>query len=535
MKREFNVTGICVPEMHYMVDIGEKVEQIFELVESRKYFTINRGRQYGKTTTISRLKKRLLDTSASGNQDYICANITFQYSDKEMFADSSGFCRIFLSRIHRSLMKDNIEEAILWKDDSVTDFEKLDYFITERCTDKKVVLIIDEADEASNNALFVTFLKMLRDKYLSRNAGEDYTFHTVILAGVYDVRNLKQKMILAGNYKPSEGESSLNSPWNIAVNFKVDMSFSAKEIETMLVEYENDHRTGMNISKIAEEIRFYTSGYPFLVSQICLLVETELEKNWTSEGIQEAIKLILDENSMLFKDMIKKLEENQELNNLLFDLTVGKIKYVYNVDDPITEIGIMYGFLSKGADGLRVHNRIFEIRITNYFVSKSARKWRENNIAKLPTGDIVKNNVFDMELCLTKFKKHYAQIYTEKDRKFLERDGRLMFLIYLLPLINGRGFYHFEPETHDDGKMDLVVDFYRQQFILELKLWYGEKRHQEAYKQLATYLKSKDISEGYLLTFDFRKNPDETYAENKWVEYDGKRIFDVVLRVGVEE
>jgi len=29
--REFNVTGICVPEMHYMVDISGKIEQIFKL------------------------------------------------------------------------------------------------------------------------------------------------------------------------------------------------------------------------------------------------------------------------------------------------------------------------------------------------------------------------------------------------------------------------------------------------------------------------------------------------------------------------
>ena len=45
-----------------------------------------------------------------------------------------------------------------------------------------------------------------------------------------------------------------NYYWNIAVNFKIDMSFSAKEIETMLVEYENDYHTGMNISEIAQQI-----------------------------------------------------------------------------------------------------------------------------------------------------------------------------------------------------------------------------------------------------------------------------------------
>ena len=521
--REFNVTGICVPEMHYMVDISEKVEQIFKMVEGKKYFTINRGRQYGKTTTIGRLKKRL-------NNNYICSSISFQFSDKEMFEDATGFCRILLSRIHRSLLKEHSEEAMLWKDDSVTDFEKLDYFITERCKGKKIVLIIDESDEASNNNIFVTFLKMLRDKYLSRNAGKDYTFHSVILAGVYDVRNLKQKMVLSGNYTPSAGESSLNSPWNIAVEFDIDMSFSAKEIETMLVDYENEHHTGMNIQEIAQEIRFYTSGYPYLVSRICLIIETKVARNWTITGIQEAIKIILEEESTLFKHLIKKLEENRELSDLLFDLTVGKIKYAYNVDVPMIEIGVMYGFLSKGANGLQVHNRIFEIRITNYFVSKSAQKWRENNIAQIPASDIIKNNVFDMELCLNMFKKHYSQAYTGKNLKFLEKDGRFIFLIYLLPLINGKGFYHFESQTSDNGKMDLVIDFFKQQFILELKLWYGNSRHEDAYEQLATYLKEKNMDEGYLLTFDFRKKTDSGFAENKWIEYDGKRIYDVMLR-----
>ena len=55
--RKFNVAGICVPEMHYMVDISEKIEKIFNLVEEKDYFTINRGRQYGKTTTIGMLEK----------------------------------------------------------------------------------------------------------------------------------------------------------------------------------------------------------------------------------------------------------------------------------------------------------------------------------------------------------------------------------------------------------------------------------------------------------------------------------------------
>jgi len=523
--REFNVTGVCVPNLHYMVDISEKIEKIFKLVEGSKYFTINRGRQYGKTTTIDRLEKYLTD-------GYICASLSFQYSKDEMFANEEGFCQTLLKKIYRSLLLNNKEEAKLWVDENVKDFEKLDYFITERCINKKIVLIIDESDEASNNNIFVRFLKMLRDKYLLRNTGKDFTFQSVILAGVYDVRNLKQKMILQGNYTPSLGESTMNSPWNIAVDFDIDMSFSAKEIETMLVEYEKDYHTGMNISEIAQEIRFYTSGYPYLVSRICLLIENKLDRNWTLKGAQEAIKLILNEQSTLFDDMIKKTEENQDLSELLFDLTVGQIKYPYNPDVQAIKFGLMFCFLSKTTDGLQIHNRIFEIRITNYFITKQLLNWRKNGVTQSPANEIIENNIFDMELCIKKFQKYYSEVYSEKDRKFLEREGKLLFLTYLHPLINGTGFYHFEPETRDFGKIDLIVDFLKQQFIIELKLWYGESKHEAAYKQLANYLKSKNTDSGYLITFDFRKKRPEKFEECKWIEWDGKKIFDVVLRVG---
>jgi hypothetical protein len=430
------------------------------------------------------------------------------------------------------LVINNEEEANLWLDTSITSFSKLSLFIAQRCKGKKIVLIIDEADEASNNTIFVTFLKMLREKFLMRNAGKDFTFHSVILAGVYDIRNPKQKMILAGKYTPSQGEDLENSPWNIAADFKVDMSFSAKEIETMLVEYENEQHTGMDISGLAQEIRFYTSGYPYLVSRICLLIETELDRNWTIAGVQEAIKIMLDENTTLFDDLIKKVRENEGLHNLLFDLTIGKIKYIYNADNQAIKLGIMFGFLTKGTEGLQIHNKIFEIRLTNYFISTRMSKWREYETAQSPASEIIRDNIFDMELCLNKFKKHYSSIYTDKDLKLLEREGKLIFLTWLIPLINGVGFYHFESETRDFGKMDLVIDYLKQQFILEIKLWYGDISHEAAYKQLANYLKSKNMDCGYLLTFDFRNNADDSFAENKWIEYDGKQIYDVILRVG---
>ena len=40
---------------------------------------------------------------------------------------------------------------------------------------------------------------------------------------------------------------------------------------------------------------------------------------------------------------------------------------------------------------------------------------------------------------------------------------------------------------------------------------------------------------GYLLTFDFRKKRDLASHETQWVEWEGKRIFDVMLKFGNEE
>ena len=57
--KKFNTTGLCIPNRHYMVDTTDKINKIVKLIEDEEYFTINRSRQYGKTTTIYLLKNRL--------------------------------------------------------------------------------------------------------------------------------------------------------------------------------------------------------------------------------------------------------------------------------------------------------------------------------------------------------------------------------------------------------------------------------------------------------------------------------------------
>lgn len=65
------------------------------------------------------------------------------------------------------------------------------------------------------------------------------------------------------------------SPWNIAADFLVDMSFSTEEIAgVMIQEYESAHHTGMNLCQMTQLLYNYTSGYPYLVSGLHYLIKT---------------------------------------------------------------------------------------------------------------------------------------------------------------------------------------------------------------------------------------------------------------------
>jgi len=372
--RRFNVTGLCVPEKHYMVDISDKLAKIKEMVDYGDYFTINRARQYGKTTTLSLLEKMLID-------EYIVASVSFEGLGDESFESASTFCHAFMGLIQDALrfmdLPDEYKES--WLNNSIVDFKGLNRHITEMCQNKKIVLMIDEVDKTSNNRTFLHFLGLLRGKYLGRAKKKDRTFHSVILAGVYDIKNIKLKLINEGAYKPAATEIKIyNSPWNIASDFEVDMSFSPAEIAGMLKVYESDYNTGMDIPSIAEEIHSFTNGYPFLTSRTCKHIDEKLGKDWTISGVNNAIQIMLSEANTLFDDMIKNLENNRELYNLIYELLfIGK-EIVFNIDNPIINLGLTYGFLEKGVcNKTKVSNRVFEIRIYNYFISKNSTSGKQ--------------------------------------------------------------------------------------------------------------------------------------------------------------
>ena len=95
-----------------------------------------------------------------------------------------------------------------------------------------------------------------------------------------------------------------------------------------------------------------------------------------------------------------------------------------------------------------------------------------------------------------------------KDR-FKEKDGREQFLLYLKPIINGTGNYYIEAQTRDQTRTDVIVDYLGQQYIIELKIWHGDRYNAEGEKQLSEYLDYWNLDTGYMLSFNFNQKKEQ--------------------------
>ena len=55
-------------------------------------------------------------------------------------------------------------------------------------------------------------------------------------------------------------------------------------------------------------------------------------------------------------------------------------------------------------------------------------------------------------------------------------------------------------------RTDVIVDYRGEQFVIEMKIWYGREYHTRGENQLREYLDFYHLRKGYMLSFCFNKN-----------------------------
>ncbi|NJO03446.1 MAG: AAA family ATPase [Bacteroidia bacterium] len=502
-----------------MVDTSNKLAGIMKLIDFGEYFTMNRPRQFGKTTTAFLLLKAF-----SKREDYLLLDLSFEVVEEDTFDNKQNFALYFARSLQKVLLRlkqAQLSDFIGSQIKDIQGFEELSQLITTLCekTEKKIVITIDEVDKASNNRLFMQFLALLRDKYLAQNREADKSFHSVVLVGVHDIKNLKRKI------RPEDAHS-LNSPWNIAVDFSIDLAFSAEEIQTMLRQYAQETQTQMDIPQVAERIFYYTAGYPYLVSKMCKVIDEIIapgQAEWSLGYVEESFRYLVNPTytTTLFDDLAKNLNNHPDLKKIAFEIAFNGQRISFNIDNPLIALAHTYGILDHQDGMAKIHNRIFEQRIYNLVISTQETALYQVHVNR---GVFEDNQTLMLREAMLSFQNFMRENYSQKDEVFLEREGRLLFLSFLKPVLNGKGFDFKEPVVGNEQRMDIVITFYNQKYILELKRWQGERYHQKGLQQLSDYLDLYHLKEGYLLIYDFRKNKEYKQAQ---IQFKDKSIFAV--------
>ncbi len=127
MNKSFNVNGACFPTEHYMVDLDGRLKAIKSLVDSGKYFVINRARQYGKTTTLKMLGHYL-------KNEYVVLSFDFQKLSRSDFEEEHFFVQALSREIIRKrtlaaqIPEDISKEFYKYSSDKEGNFRLADLF-----------------------------------------------------------------------------------------------------------------------------------------------------------------------------------------------------------------------------------------------------------------------------------------------------------------------------------------------------------------------------------------------------------------------
>ncbi len=123
----FNTTAVCIPSKHYMVDTSGMVREIKRLVDEGKYFTINRARQYGKTTTLNALSQTL-------KGQYAVVATSFEGIGNAGFQDEETFVREFCRLLRREFRRGGDVPLRISEEDEIVQMQMYGLIRNEQST-----------------------------------------------------------------------------------------------------------------------------------------------------------------------------------------------------------------------------------------------------------------------------------------------------------------------------------------------------------------------------------------------------------------
>ncbi|MDE0467687.1 MAG: AAA-like domain-containing protein [Candidatus Poribacteria bacterium] len=520
--RRFGTQGPVNPEQHYVVARIEELTEFIKSVKEGRYIVIFAPRQTGKTTFFY----AAMDILATEEPNYLPIHLDFEayknLTPSDFYSNLTEDIREEIENLYHKrgeipseALKDFLENTTLTDNVSMLrGFRTLARVLG----DQGVVVFIDEFDGIPP-AVVNDFLYALRRIYISRTTPR--CPHSLGIVGVKSIAQL--------NYDHSV------SPFNIQDDFALP-NFTLAQVQELLGQYTTE--VGQDFApEVIESIHKQTGGQPFLVNRFAQILTEELDipktETITLAHFSAAHIQLVDENNTNLTHLTTNIRRNPRFESLLMRIMLYDEGVPFNLRNELVNELATYGILTKGTDRMcKIANPIYLYCTLQAF--KPVVNGLERDYFPEDTDGfqyLTSDGHIQMEQLLNNFQDFIARAgfrilqVPETPQEFIGQHLLFAYLDQFVTSVNG-AMYMEVPTGR--GRMDLLILYNEKKYIVETKIWRSERGYAVGKQQLATYLATEGIMEGYYIVFDHREVP-KPRTETETI--DGRTIRSYVVPV----
>ena len=494
MEKFFNTAGPCNPARHYMLPATARLPEVMRLVAREQYFAIHAARQSGKTTLLKGLVR---DINASGER----VALYFTVESVQAYPDPHDGIAKIVERMRTDLMDHPLFGELVRDPDSPIPAlsaptpglgVKMFLSMLARKAEKPLVVFFDEVDGLTEGTA-VTFLRELRDGYVTR---DEIPFPaSVAIVGMMDIRDMKAKV------RPHSDTLGSKSPFNvIAEDFKL-RNFNEDEVRELYAQH--TAATGQVFEPgVLDAVMEWSGGQPWLVNALARECVEKIHDFRYDEPIKAADVEIAKETIICRRDThidslmdrlreprVRRVMEPIILGNPLVEMSVNDEDYRYVQD---------LGLLKEVKGALVPSNRMYA-EIIGRYLSRDEQTRMMQSVHEIPWAT---EDGLDMPGLMAAFQAFWRE-NSEADRRayeYGEATPHLVLMAFLQRVTNGEGRIIREMAL-GSGRLDLCVEYKGRRYAIEVKTSKNFK-HETSYAQLAKYLDTLSLDEGWMPVFD---------------------------------
>ena len=520
--RRFGTQGPVNPEQHYIVARAEELAEFIKRVKEGRYIVIFAPRQTGKTTFFY----AAMDILAAEETTYLPIHLDFEayknLTPADFYSNLTEDIREEIENLYHKrgavpseALRNFLENINLTDNVSMLrGFQALGKILENQ----RVVVFIDEFDNIPQIAV-ADFLYALRRIYISRTVPRSP--HSLGIVGVKSIEQLNADRSA--------------SPFNIHDDFALS-NFTLAQVQELFGQYTDE--VGQAFApEVIESIHKQTGGQPFLVNRFAQILTEEMDvhktETLTMEHFSEAHGQLLEERNTNIEHLLTNIRKDPRFQTTLMRIVSYQDSVPFNPDNDIINELATYGVITKGTDRkCEIVNPIYLYRIIQAFkplVNGLERDYFPEDTDAFQY--LTDNGQLQMGRLLDNFRDFILRAgfrilqVPETPQEFIGQHLLFAYLDQFITSVNG-AMYMEVPTGR--GRMDLIVLHNQRKYVVETKIWRSERSYAEGKQQLAAYLSTEDVAEGYYIVFDHREAP-EPRTETETI--DGLTIRSYVIPV----